>query len=115
MSISFSRNSFPTVKGTQIKGQNLKHGKIADIDSQSSTSEHKSSLYPGSFAVSAAIQRDGRLPLGFRDGDFESSKFSLVALIRFALILGDHGANLFFLVEEIKFLTKPVQICDAYQ
>lgn len=96
------------MKRTQAEGQELKPGPFADLVPQSSPLRFESSLYFGSLGVSAAFEQESRPPPALQYNGSESRKLSLDALLRSAIILEEHQANLFISAEDVTFLRELV-------
>lgn len=74
-----------TVEHTQAKRWEVKHGRLADSVSQSSSLGYKPSRYPGCFAVSAAFTQNSTLPSVFKTCALGLA--SLFWFLSFALLL----------------------------
>lgn len=104
-----------TVTCTQAKKQNLKHGQFADCVLKSYSVGCESRQYPADVAVSMELKRSSRLPLVLRDDHLESLTFYLVALFWSTFTPNEHPTNVFFIVEELRYLREAVRLCSAYQ
>lgn len=104
----------PSKERTQAKKQKLKHGRFADVVSQSPQIGPESSQFPDSLAVSAAFKRGSRLLSALRDDYLESYKLPLAALFHSAFISEEYRPTLFLSIEEVKSLLELVWIGEMY-
>lgn len=105
---AFNARFSPTVECTQAKRQELRYWGFANLVRKSHLAGYEGIRYPGSGAVSAALNRNSRLPLPLRDDDFGSRKAFLLALLCNAFRPKEHRANLVSSVDEVMFLKQLV-------
>lgn len=84
-----------SVKRTQEKAQNLKHGQLADFVSESPPAGYRPRQYLGNLAVPTEVKRDSRLLPALQDDDPQTRTSSLVALLGSAFIPNEQPLHFF--------------------
>lgn len=91
-----SVETLPIVKRAQAKREKLEHDRAADLVPQTCPLEYESSRFFDSLSASAALERNGRLPLALRDDNFASRRVFSVAHHIFSYIPEEPRATLLF-------------------
>lgn len=90
-----------TLKHTQAEKQELRQRCLTSLVPQSWSVGHESSRHSGDRAASAACKRNITLSPALQDDELEFSKFSLAALLCFALIIRRAPSHLVLFGQQI--------------
>lgn len=92
------------VELTQEKAQNLKHGRLPDLDPETQSFRYDSKQHFGDLTVFVRCKPYSKLPPALRDDSFKCRTSSLVALLWYTFIWDEYQAVVCPIFENVKVL-----------